>query len=913
MSLFVHSAYADISDTSEIFAVDTRGTSGGSMGYSDPFTVDTRNTGTSQLAVSNLFTVDLPLYSTGPWGMSNGYEIDTIPAWGAGDSSSSAASFVLDTQNGLDVGDFYIDGPTSIASSETGTYRMYLRNPSSGKISDVSAYSRLRLEGGAHPNAGIGGRTVFAYNVSTSTQITLYATYQRMDGQVTSSPFAVLLTTPNLKLSAKSVRTPVGDSYQISLTAEASGGAGGYTYAWDTDGDGEYDDAFAATTNLTRSEPGTYTFSVQATDTANRSATASTSIVINHALSNHQPEREAEAITYDPPSVIGAGQLYDYDGFPLTSPVTRFDPTKKTNGLIIIAHGMNEEFDGSTNWWPIQMARAIKARYEYLGKLDEMPNIVIYDWTEGATPSQPDGLFLQALIEESEKHLSYLSKAWAVLKNGFTETLSAEFVLLGLKQTEYGETISLLLKLTSPIDFTTAYGVKITQLMVDAINIRPIALNYGSALGAWVQLNAGNGESIDPDAPIHLIGHSAGGFVVGETALSLYQQWGITVDRVTMLDTPMPWLPHCSVLPEPIYVERIVSSILGVSEDRNITKIPFSEYYRYYFTDDYNSSIQDVLDAHRYAYQWYEETILTLEAADNPRGFALSPFTEGPHAEKSRATVSSFSVASSSDPWTEFSAFGNVSGVGEERTLTEDHDTGLWQETALPVGASTLEFEAKFNNDSDGDFLAVTFNNHLLRTIANIPSATGIYRKYTLPIANLAGETGTLVFNLISRGEPNAVITLKNFAIIIDDDIDGDGILNDDELIAGTDPHSIDTDSDGLPDGEEIPSSNPLLADTDGDGSNDLSERIAGTLASDADSVFRITQTEGNQNTVKIWWDSIPGKSYRVLWSDTPGFESFQVIAQAVQSTADKSSYTDTQKTPSITGQSFYRVEVTSP
>ncbi|MCB1875956.1 MAG: carboxypeptidase regulatory-like domain-containing protein [Chromatiales bacterium] len=58
-----------------------------------------------------------------------------------------------------------------------------------------------------------------------------------------------------------------------------------------------------------------------------------------------------------------------------------------------------------------------------------------------------------------------------------------------------------------------------------------------------------------------------------------------------------------------------------------------------------------------------------------------------------------------------------------------------------------------------------------------------------------------------------------NFSI----DTDGDGLSDEDELAAGTNPLLSDTDGDGLNDGDEVLTygTNPLVADSDGDGLND--------------------------------------------------------------------------------------------
>lgn len=71
-------------------------------------------------------------------------------------------------------------------------------------------------------------------------------------------------------------------------------------------------------------------------------------------------------------------------------------------------------------------------------------------------------------------------------------------------------------------------------------------------------------------------------------------------------------------------------------------------------------------------------------------------------------------------------------------------------------------------------------------------------------------------------------VTLDLFSFIGRDnpDLDGDGLLNDEEKQIGTDPLNPDTDGDGLRDGEEVHKyhTNPLKKDTDGDGCTDGEE-----------------------------------------------------------------------------------------
>lgn len=93
------------------------------------------------------------------------------------------------------------------------------------------------------------------------------------------------------------------------------------------------------------------------------------------------------------------------------------------------------------------------------------------------------------------------------------------------------------------------------------------------------------------------------------------------------------------------------------------------------------------------------------------------------------------------------------------------------------------------------------------------------------------------------------------------EDLDCDGLSNEDEALLGTDPNVSDSDSDGLLDGEEVNrGTDPLVADTDGDtltdgeevntyGTNPLAADTDGDTLSDTDEINVIGTDPLNSDT----------------------------------------------------------------
>ncbi len=98
----------------------------------------------------------------------------------------------------------------------------------------------------------------------------------------------------------------------------------------------------------------------------------------------------------------------------------------------------------------------------------------------------------------------------------------------------------------------------------------------------------------------------------------------------------------------------------------------------------------------------------------------------------------------------------------------------------------------------------------------NRAQATRATQTYQASISQVLGATQT------------AAINQTQAAMSGQEDSDGDGLTNLEEITTGTDPNNVDTDNDGLSDGDEVKNrgTDPLKPDTDGDALADGEEVI---------------------------------------------------------------------------------------
>jgi hypothetical protein len=454
----------------------------------------------------------------------------------------------------------------------------------------------------------------------------------------------------------------------------------------------------------------------------------------------------------------------------------------------------------------------------------------------------------------------------------------------------------------------------------DFLTIRTYGLTQGQVLADWVKRQIALGN-ISTDHPIHLIGHSAGGFVMGECGTIL----GAPITQVTMLDTPFPVKTHFTTYTAAGgYVERYISSRFGLLCDQfstdsdvslnnpagvseivagRVNNISTNAHYSRSEIIAHND-LRMSTDQHANGHEWYQ--ISTITGNDN-NGFYYSPLLNngfhGASAQQlSAAKAAARAVLAEAIPdelITGFSVFGTVTEINGLYALTEAEDAGLAKQMAMPIGAQSLKFRFQFTSPGDGDFLAVYWgtNNPVLYIGLDLPLSRDAFLEADVPVAQFAGQTNQLLFVLTSRGETNAVLELKDIVLTLSDDPDYDGLTTSEETALETDPLNADTDGDGLSDFDEVRThlTDPLFTDSDEDGMSDSSEIQAGSDPNDPASCFAVSLTPLPSGGVRLTWQGKSGRHYRVNRCDRLGTGAYSTLATGVSGVEPQTTYEDTQ------------------
>ncbi|RDJ39194.1 MAG: HYR domain-containing protein [Crenarchaeota archaeon] len=125
-------------------------------------------------------------------------------------------------------------------------------------------------------------------------------------------------------------------------------------------------------------------------------------------------------------------------------------------------------------------------------------------------------------------------------------------------------------------------------------------------------------------------------------------------------------------------------------------------------------------------------------------------------------------------------------------------------------------------NDDDENIPGLTITTVGPTDNGGIVSNSGASLAYSPSSGFFGTETFTYAIQDDGGLEDTATVTITVQSI----DTDGDGLTDEEEIAAGTDPTNPDSDGDGLNDGDEVNThnTNPLSPDTDGDGLSDGDE-----------------------------------------------------------------------------------------
>ena len=211
---------------------------------------------------------------------------------------------------------------------------------------------------------------------------------------------------------------------------------------------------------------------------------------------------------------------------------------------------------------------------------------------------------------------------------------------------------------------------------------------------------------------------------------------------------------------------------------------------------------------------------------------------------------------------------------------------------------------------------ALAYENTTLNISAAGSTSTGGSYTNTGAIVPVGGETSQAGTLYHQSGFASGFILQPEtaFGTLPDElnpDNDSDGLVDSDEVIAGSNLWKGDTDGDGLSDPDEVRTygTSPILSDTDSDGMNDARELVAGTSPTNRNSVLSVSSTLLPDGRRELSWFGVSGRFYTFQYCSSLIEADWQSYPFEMSGSNELVALVDSE----AASNRFYRVKVRAP
>ena len=253
---------------------------------------------------------------------------------------------------------------------------------------------------------------------------------------------------------------------------------------------------------------------------------------------------------------------------------------------------------------------------------------------------------------------------------------------------------------------------------------------------------------------IHLIGHSAGGILINETAATLRRLGFDKVEQLTFLDPldPVDTLDGSNAIWSDNYYSYLID-------------------YTWPPTTPLGSPIKNAnneylgRNSHEYPVEWYINTVEDDSILD---GFYWSKEGGGWNQKPPTTTPSLISTIATPfketfDSIGDWIVSGNVYFLQGMGFLKESSPAYLFEDISIQSDINYLSFDFKFTELGDGDFLKLYFDDQFLFAYEGIYfTGNDFINSGMIDISQFAGRNGRLIFALENFGDANSEIAIDN-------------------------------------------------------------------------------------------------------------------------------------------------------